>query len=562
MPRYALIVAIVALVHPVVVAAQPEQKPVRIESREAAVRQLLTPWNANDRPGAVVSVMIDGKVVASVSAGSADLEHRLPLSPDAVFHAASLSKQFTAFAILLLEQDGKLSIDDPASRYLPEIAHLGPVTLRQLLHHTSGIRDFSTLLRAAGWQAEDLVTNAQVTDMLFAQRGLNAKPGSAYQYINSDYVLLAEVVRRVSGMSLDAFCQMRVFRPLGMEHTHFQEDVGDVIPNRVQSYRRAKSGFRRALIAYQVVGSTNLQTTAGDLHRWARNFETGYVGGANVLARMAEQGVLNDGTVNTYAMGQDHYRFHGFETWMHGGRDAGFRSFLLRVPSEKLSVVVLGNVADLNSGLLATQVADLYLADRRGYRRDATPSRTSPDALALADYAGRYQLFPGLIFDITAKDGQLYFQQLGMGKPEALTPLSSHSFAMSKDGWLRIEFPKKSHPAPSLVYRGGYDGFIVAPRIALADFNAGGIALDGCIGRYRSIELGVEYRLFVESGHLVAKGARQPGIALRPYQPDRFAGDEWFFQDVTFERDRAGTISGFRLSGTSANGIVFNRIDD
>lgn len=532
------------------------------DARLSAVRALLEPWNAPDRPGAIVSVMIDGAVVASVAAGSADLEQRLPITARSVFHAASLSKQVTAFAILLLEQDGRLSIDDPLARHIPEAAPLGPITLRQLLTHTSGLREHLALLAAAGWRSEDLTTDRQALRMLFAQRGANFAPGTAYQYINSDYVLLAEIVRRISGKTLDGFCQERIFGPIGMAHSRFQESVATLIPDRVQSYRHVGGGYARAILTNEIAGPSNLTTTAEDLNRWARNLETGAIGGPRVIARMAERGVLADGTVNSYALGQDIYRYHGFDAWMHGGRDAGYRSFLLRVPSERLSVAVLGNVDDLNSGLLATAAADIYLAGRPGWRDAPAKAARAPRPAQLAAYAGSYELFPGLIFSLSTDGRQLRLEPLGSGKPATLTALSPTSFAIDREGWTRLEFaPPAKGGVSGFIYRIGYDGFIPARRVAIAPFDAETVRLQDYVGRYHSTELETDYRLLIENGTLVARHPRRADIPLRPYQPERFSSPEWFFQDLEFTRDARGGVTGFRLSGVNAEAMTFERVD-
>jgi CubicO group peptidase (beta-lactamase class C family) len=543
-----------------ILCAPPPGAAAQQDTRVAAVKKLLEPWDAPDRPGASVSVMIDGRIVANFAVGSADLEHRIPIRSDSAFQAASISKQVTAFAVLLLERDGKLSIDDPVARYLPETAPLGPITLRQLLTHTSGLREYLVLLAAAGWRSEDLLTDQQVLRLLVAQRGTNFRPGTGYQYINSDYVLLAEIVRRISGKTLDGFCQERIFGPIGMTHSRFEEDVGTLIANRVHSYRRVKGSYARAILNDEVAGPSNLVTTAEDLNRWAHNLETGAVGGARVLARMAERGVLADGTVNAYAMGQDLYRFRGFDTWMHGGRHAGFRSFLLRVPSEHLSVAVFGNVADFNSGKIATEVAEVYLAGRPGYRGVAT--KGTPTAEQLAAFAGTYELFPGLIFNLTTDGRQLWLTTLGGAKSSALKPLSPTSFATDQEAWITLEFPSPVDGKTSgFTYRVGFDGFIAAKRITLAPFTAEAAHLQDYVGHYYSPELATEYELRIENGGLVARHPRRPDIALHPYQRDRLLSREWFFQNLEFQRGAKDQVIGFRLSGVNAEGLTFKRTE-
>lgn len=532
------------------------------DSRLAAVKALLEPWNAPDRPGVAVSVMRNGQALASVTVGSADLEQSIPITRVSVFHAASLSKQVTAFAILLLEQDGKLSIDAPLARYVPEAAGLGNITLRHLLTHTSGLREQYTLLGAAGWRLEDLLTDQQALALILAQRANNAAPGAAYQYINSDYTLLAEVVRRVSGKAFGAFCRERVFTPLGMVHSRFQEDVGELVPGRVQSYRRNTGGYSRAILSYATTGATNLQTTAEDLSRWADNLQTGRVGGIQAVRRMEERGVLLDGTVNAYAMGQDLHRYRGWDAWMHGGRDAGFRSFLLRVPKAGLSVAVLANVADFDSARIASAIADIYLIGLPGDRPQPNVAPRRSSRAKLAGYVGTYELFPGVILTLGTDGKQLFLTPGENRKPVPLPALSPTVFQLDAKSGLTIEFPPSiPGKAPHLIYRVGLDGIIEAKRVNLAPFAPEAVKLPDFAGRYYSAELKAEYDLLVIDNRLVARSARREDIRLTAYQPDTFSSSEWFFQRLRFDRDADARILGFRLSGVYADDIRFERMD-
>ncbi len=545
--------------------AQPPAPPDPVaaaDSRLAGVRALLQPWDRPAAPGVAVAVTLDGRLAASLAVGSADLEHGVAITPSSVFHAASVSKQFTAFAIVLLEQDGKLAIDEPLARYLPEAAALGPVTLRQLLNQTNGLRDQWTLLGAAGWRSEDLVTDAQVLALLLDQRGGNFPPGSAYQYTNSGYSLLAEVVRRVSGQSLRDFCTERIFGPLGMRHTQFQDDVATLVPARVQSYTPGPSGYARQGLNYATAGPSGLLTTAEDLGRWALNLETPTVGGRAAIERMQEQGVLADGTVNAYALGQERRPYKGLDSWSHGGRDAGYRSFLLRIPGERFSVAVLSNAADFDTAKLAFAVADLYLSSRPAFRSAAVLAPSVPTPEMAAAYAGDYELFPGLIFSISADAERLFFAPLGSRERVELQPRTATSFLLNPGSDIGIEFPAVAGGRPQrFSYRIGLHGALPARRIVLASFAAASTPLEHYLGHYYSAELRSAYELKLLKGQLVASHPRRSPIALWPYQTDTFASSEWFFQRLVFQRDGANRVNGFRLSGAVAEDIVFKRLD-
>ncbi|MCB1626445.1 MAG: serine hydrolase, partial [Xanthomonadales bacterium] len=516
------------------------------------------PWNRTDGPGVSLAVSIDGTTV-SRQVGMADLEQGRPIDDGTVFHAASLSKQFTAFAILLLERDGRLSIEDPLARHLPEAAHLGPITLRQLLNHTSGLREQGSLLAAAGWRREDLVTDQQVLQMLLAQRRGNFPPGTAYQYSNSGYSLLAEVVRRVSGQSLQAFCQQRIFDPLGMRRTRFQDSLAALLPGRAQSYGPTASGHVRMPLNYAVAGPTGLKTTAEDLLRWAHNFTQPVVGDAALMARMREQGQVAGLAPGFYALGQERHPYRGLDTWSHGGRDAGFRSFLLRIPAADFAVAVLSNAAEVDAAALAYGVADRVLADHPQWQ-PATRAKSRPSRRQLRAYAGDYELFPALIFSITTDGRQLYFHTGQGSEPTALPAPSATEFELDPSSNLALVFEADdSKPASALGYRIGLNGTLTAPRIQLQPFQPDPQRWPELTGRYDSAELQTSYWLQIDAGQLVARHPRRPPIRLRPYQADTFAGSDGALQKVVFQRDAAGEVTGLRLDCPLAEGIEFVR---
>jgi CubicO group peptidase (beta-lactamase class C family) len=413
-----------------------------VEARDtlsAAVDDLFASWHRPDSPGAAVLVLRNGDVVHAKGYGMASLEQGVPIRPHTIFDIASISKQFGAFAVALLEADGLLSVDDPVHRYLPELPDFGhPITLRHLVHHTSGMRDWPGTLSAGGWDYQDVLSFEQILRMAFQQQELNFVPGSEYSYSNTGYNLLAEVVARVSGSSFREFTQERIFGPLGMTRTHFHDDHGKVVPGRADSYRRDPGGEWRTVVnSLTALGSSSLFTTVEDLARWVGNFETGAVGGARVLARVHERGVLNGGDTIPYAWGQSLGDHRGAERWSHTGSWAGFRTVLHRFPEHRFAVIVLANAADMNPSALADRVVDLYLGDlldppvvAAGGTSGGGPARSSadpeapwsPDAAALSEYAGEYasdELSTG--YRIEVREGRLVARHFRTGG-RVLTP--------------------------------------------------------------------------------------------------------------------------------------------
>jgi CubicO group peptidase (beta-lactamase class C family) len=329
------------------------------------IDEIFETWSSADGPGAAVAVTRNGRTIFSQGYGSAQLEYRIPVTPTTPFHIASISKQFTTFAIALLARDGHLTWDDDVRLHLPEVQDLGhTVTLRHLAMHTSGVRDQWQLLQMAGWRMDDVITRDQVMALMSRQRELNFEPGAEYLYSNMGYSLLAEVVERVSGQSFGAFLEERVFIPLGMLRTHVHLDHTRVVPGRAYSYRPAQGEWRHAVLSYANQGATSLFTTVEDLARWIGEFENPRVGDPALWAEMRQRGVLNSGDSIAYGLGLSIGTHRGLRTVGHGGSDAGFRTNLLHFPDEGLGVVVFGNSSSFNAGPVAQRVAAVFLDDR------------------------------------------------------------------------------------------------------------------------------------------------------------------------------------------------------
>ena len=346
--------------------------PTRVDS-------LFEPWRGRDRPGCAVGVSHRGRIVLERAYGMADLESGAPMTPATVVHAASLAKQITALSVLLLARDGRLSLDDDVRRWLPELPDYrvrsgGSITLRHLLGHTSGLRDFFELLIIArGRFEEERITDADAMAVVDRQRGLNFAPGAEYGYSNTNYLLLAHVVERVSGQRFADFVASRVFAPLGMTHTRLRDDVTALVPGRAVGYARRGTAWRTSTPNFDVVGPTNLETTVGDLLRLAENLEHPTVGDSAIVQRMLAPGVLTSGDTTSYGLGLSLARDRGFRLAEHEGRDPGFRAYLGRWLEPGLSVALLCNSTALNPVGLGHDVAGLAL----GRSPDAPPAATS-----------------------------------------------------------------------------------------------------------------------------------------------------------------------------------------
>jgi CubicO group peptidase (beta-lactamase class C family) len=417
-----------------------------------AVDELFRQWHTPETPGAAVLVIAGGRVVHAKGYGMANLEHGVPIRPHSVFDIASVSKQFGAMAIALLEADGLLSLDDDVRRYLPELHDFGgTITLRHLIHHTSGIRDWPGTMRIAGWDYQDIISFDQILRLAFHQRELNFAPGSQYAYSNTGYNLLAEIVQRVSGQSFSDFTEQRIFGPLGMKHTRFHDDHTRVVPNRAESYRRTQDGsYRHVGNSLTALASSSLFTTIEDLALWIGNFTSGAVGGPALVARLHERGVLSGGDTIAYAFGQTIDAHRGVPTVTHTGSWAGYRTILQRFPDHDFAVVILANTPDINPSQLAARIAEIYLGSAlapapvvaTGTTGPAggggAAARWAPAAAELRAYEGRYtsqELLTGWLLHV--RDGRLVATHLRSGDV-ALQPVERDRFQSGIFGEVRF----------------------------------------------------------------------------------------------------------------------------
>lgn len=258
---------------------------------DAQVDKLFAAWNKTTSPGCALSVMKDGRIIYKRGYGMADLDHDVVITPSSVFHVASMSKQFTATLILLLAQEGKLSLDDEARKYIPELPDFGDrITIRHLIHHTSGLRDQWDLLGLAGWRYSlDLITDEDVLSVMARQKDLNFRPGDRYLYCNTGYTLLAQIVKRVIGRSLRDFTAARIFEPLGMKNTHFRDDHAEIVKGMAYGYVPSFDTFKLSITNFDTVGATSLLTTVEDLALWDENFYNPRVGGRQLIDARAGQ---------------------------------------------------------------------------------------------------------------------------------------------------------------------------------------------------------------------------------------------------------------------------------
>ncbi len=345
------ILCLFSICGPATAQEQSQSQPLP-SSVTAQVDKIFAKWDRRDSPGCALGVYKSGQIIYKHGYGMADLNDDVPITPSTVFHVASMSKQFTAASIVLLAQQGKLSLDDDVHKYIPELPDFGErITIRNLAHHTSSLRDQWSLLELAGWRYSlDLITDDDVMSVITRQKDLNFKPGEKHVYCNTGYTLMGLIVKRVSGMSLREFTTKNIFEPLAMTHTHFRDDHAEIIKHNALGYERESEGkpFRLSVTNFDTVGATSLHTTVEDLQLWDDNFYHPRVGGPALVQQMLERGKLNNGEQIDYAFGLVVGTYKGLPTVDHAGGDAGYRSDMTRFPEQHFSAAVLCNSAETN----------------------------------------------------------------------------------------------------------------------------------------------------------------------------------------------------------------------
>jgi CubicO group peptidase (beta-lactamase class C family) len=540
--------------------------PLHADERTKKVDQLFAGWNRRDSPGCALTVVQDGKVIYKRGYGAANLDFGARIVPSTVFHVASISKQFTAFAILLLAQEGKLSLNDDIRKHLPDLPDFGKtITIQHLIHHTSGLRDQWDLLALAGWRLEDVITEQDILSLVKRQKDLNFAPGDQHSYNNTGYTLLGLIVKSVSGKSLRDFCEERIFRPLGMKHTHFHTDYREIVRNRALSYDpKPGSGFQYTALSYSNVGATSLFTTAEDLAKWDANFYTARVGGQEVIRQMLVKGKLNSGREIDYAAAVVHGAYRGLTTVEHGGSDAGYRADLLRFPQQKFSVILCANIGSFDAGGMARKVADIYLGEKMQPAPQAASTNTATaigktsktvklPTETLDAYAGQYPVLPGLVLNFM-REGERFLVQLPGGNKREITALSETEFRLTEPA-VRFVFTR-GQPEPEMEMTLLDEGQRFATKrvkpIILTPEQTAEYA-----GDYYSPELGVLYTITAREGKLILRHLRAE-VTLSPVIADEFNG-AFPLRSVRFTRNSEKRITGFLVTTGRVVNLRFSR---
>ena len=510
-------------------------------------------WSSAGSPGCAIGVAQDGLVVLSRAYGMADLEHDIPNTPATIFEAGSVSKQFTAAAVLMLALDGKLSLDDDVRKYLPEVPDLGRrITIRHMLTHTSGLRDWGSVAEMSGWGRERRThTHAHVLDIVSRQSALNFDPGTEFSYCNTGYNLAAIIVGRVSGMPFAEFTRKRIFEPLGMSQTQWRDDYRRIVKNRSTAYSVRDGQVRSLRPIEDVHGNGGLLTTVGDLLTWNLALAESRFGAA--FAKMQnERGRLNDGTAIGYAAGLFVSDFAGVPAVTHGGATAGYRAFLARYPEQGLSLALLCNASNVSGDGIGGRIARVYLGNAA--KPPSDPQAYPVPLEELSKKAGLYRdVRSGDPLRLEVADGKL--KAVGW---TALTPTAPLEFQAGADG-PRVVFEEASS--------GGKPGFKVVDDgsrdrrfESVAAVAPNPSELRAYAGEYYSPDAEATLSVSIEGGKLVVH--RRPGWTntLSPEYADAFDAPDLGL--LRFHRTKSGQVTELSVRQSRVWDMRFRRVGD
>jgi len=552
-----LTAVLVAALSPVFSQSLPSALTDRIDS-------LFRPWDRTSSPGWAVGVVRNDSLIFAKGYGMANLEYGVPIGPETIFHMASVSKQFTAFSIVLLARQGKLNLDDDIHSYLRWFPDLKEkITIRQLLNHTSGVRDQWQLLATAGTRLDDVITQEHIVRLLSSQQALNFKPGEQYMYSNSGFTMLAEIVRSVTGQTLRQFTDSAIFRPLGMKHTHFHDDYTEIVPNRSYSYEQdGNDHYKNSILSYSNDGATSLFTNIDDMSKWVMNFWDHKVGDGHDVEQLTKRAVLNSGRTLDYALGIAVDSFQGQRRYQHGGADAGYRTFVSVFPDLKMGFIVFSNLGDVNSGEEADQLASLFIPAGPPQKETGKPPYKDSAVAILADpgrltpFTGSYTSDDGAQFQFVIDDRKLYW--INASGRDLLVSAGKDTAEEFSDPsvWFTFSTTAQGQTVWDEYWPGNHRHLYRYDTATKPD-----AVLRAFTGTYYCAELDCNYRIGLKDHHLSIGNVKYGETPLKLIGDNTLNDDWWWMSNLKIIRDSHGKITGFEVNSGRVRHLWFKRVE-
>jgi CubicO group peptidase (beta-lactamase class C family) len=534
--------------------------PITAAATESSdkVANLVSIWNKAGAPGLAWVVISNRLILEQNQFGLANLEQGTPITSKTRFNIGSLSKQFTGFAVLKLAREGKLSLDQDIRATIPELpVYPQKITIRHLLHHTSGLQDWDQLLHLAGWELDDVITHEQLFHLIKSRDELLFPPGEKFLYSNSGYTLLATAIARATGREFGEWMSQNVFEPLGMRDAVIQSRSGTIIERRAASYENAGNGkFRQRIDNAAALGSGSVYCSIEDFAQYLQAWDDDALGRG--LERLLEREPLSDGGANDYAFGLELGKYKGRSTIGHGGAWAGFRAFMLRFPEKHLSIALFSNHGSVDPWPLVSSMAAIYLGlDETNAPRIAR-RELELDSATLDAYVGQYELAPGLVMTITKENGHLASQATGFPREPLFAESRTNFFFEVEDSTIAFVAGQNGLVSHLILNRQG--NLMEAKKNA--PFTTTPEILREYLGDYFNHDLNATYQIRLRDGALVAVHSRHSAIPLLPAERDKFSGGEWWFGEVAFRRDRESRLSGFEIRGSRIKPVWFALVSE
>lgn len=533
------------------------------DSLEIKINALFAQWDNVNSPGCVVGIVRNDSLIFAKGYGIANLEYAVPNTPQTIYHMASISKQFTAYAVLLLAKEGRLQLDDDIRKYLIWFPDLKKkVTIRNLLNHTSGIRDQWQLLAIAGTRLNDVITQDHIVKILSRQQTLNFDPGEQYSYSNSGFTLLAEIVRTITGKSLRQFSDSVLFKPLGMNNTNFHDNSDEIVKNRSYSYQKSDSNqYSNSILSYSNAGATSLFTNIGDMSKWIMNFYDPKVGDKNDIALLTQKGKLNNGKELDYASGIVSNTWKGWRQFSHSGGDAGYRTYMTVFPDLKMGFVVCSNVGDFNPSAKTYQMAGFFIKDTtnqkttiKAEKGDST-STLIKDELSIKKYLGEYIGNDGNTCSLEIKKSRLYFRNYREEK--LLVRESENTFSEFNASDIKFSFKIQSGDTiveiatPDTKYH-----FEKCTKASMSDK-----LLQTYAGIYYCPELDCRYGLVLKNHQLFLTNTKYSDTPVTFFGSEHLRSDFWWMNHLLIQRNQSNRITGFEVNSGRIMHLKFNKTE-
>jgi CubicO group peptidase (beta-lactamase class C family) len=529
-----------------------------------AVDKIFAEWSKPGAPGAAVGVIKDGKLIYAKGYGLANLEYDIPNDADSVFRIASTSKQFTAACIVLLAERGELNLTDTLDKFLPDFPdYAKDITIRHLLNHTSGIRDYLTLADLKGLGVEDYYQDKDVISWLVNQTELSFPPGEEYLYSNSGYWLLGKIVEQVAGMNMAEFAEQEIFKPLNMAHTHFHNNHKKIVRKRASGYTPTNGdSYEISMTSLDMIGDGGIFTTINDIKKWDDAFYQSSVLSPEFWQEMSTQGVLNNGEQISYASGLIIDDYKGLKTVSHGGAFVGFRAELLRFPEQKFTVAIFANRGDTNPSVMAYRVADVFLNKLYSAEkiednavRDDIAINPTLEAIKLTNdqLLGMYELKAGFQLKVTMNNEKLHAIQSWNSNEYDLNPSEKpiNQFQIGEDKSLTFDFSNLNDKQAQImtVFQDG----VISTWKRVKAFDLTGINLNDFVGNFYSKELDVVHGIRINDDKLTVQLGKMDPLTL-----DFSTANRVYYQGnyIDFER-KNGMITGFKMTAGRVKNLSF-----